>query len=251
MSRPPPASLLRPPRRSGRRLLARSGLVLASLAVGLVLGLSLRPGSVPGIVPPDATLGAGTPQAGVSMGPPDSAPPAQDATLRTETEALRRARMEEQARLEAATAARLAAEAQLAALQRDLAARATRREAAPPAPAQAQLGAPPTVLRLPRAEPAATSAQPRIVLHHRPGPAATEAAATMAAQVREAGFEVADVRTVAAAPSQRVVRYFHAEDAPTAARLAGRLGRGWAIQDFRAYEPLPQPGTLEVWLPER
>jgi hypothetical protein len=187
------------------------------------------------------------------MGQPDSAPPAQGADLRAETGALRRARMEEQARLEAATAARLAAEAQLAALQRDLAARATRREAAPPAPAPApvQLGAPPTVLRLPRAEPAATSAQPRIVLHHRAGPAATEAAAAMAAQVREAGFEVADVRTVAAAPSQRVVRYFHAEDAPTAARLAGRLGRGWAIQDFRAFEPLPSPGTLEVWLPER
>jgi hypothetical protein len=47
------------------------------------------------------------------------------------------------------------------------------------------------------------------------------------------------------------VRYFHAEDAPAAARLAGRLGRGWALQDFRSYEPLPSPGLLEVWLPDR
>ncbi|WP_431270035.1 hypothetical protein [Dankookia sp. P2] len=35
------------------------------------------------------------------------------------------------------------------------------------------------------------------------------------------------------------------------ARLAGRLGRGWAIQDFRGYEPSPGPGTLEVWVPDR
>ena len=54
-----------------------------------------------------------------------------------------------------------------------------------------------------------------------------------------------------ATPSQRVVRYFHSEDAPAAARLAGRLGRGWALQDFRSYEPLPSPGLLEVWLPDR
>ena len=59
------------------------------------------------------------------------------------------------------------------------------------------------------------------------------------------------VRPAPAVPSQRVVRYFHSGDAPAAARLAGRLGRGWAIQDFRGYEPLPSPGTLEVWLPER
>jgi hypothetical protein len=44
------------------------------------------------------------------------------------------------------------------------------------------------------------------------------------------------------------VRYFHAEDQAAAARLAARLGRGWAIQDFRAYLPQPAPQTLEVWL---
>ncbi len=51
--------------------------------------------------------------------------------------------------------------------------------------------------------------------------------------------------------AQRVVRYVHAEDATAAARLAGRLGRGWAIQDFRAYHPSPTPQTIEVWMPER
>ena len=56
---------------------------------------------------------------------------------------------------------------------------------------------------------------------------------------------------LSATPSQRVVRYFHSEDAATAARLAGRLGRGWAIQDFRSFEPSPAPQTLEIWLPDR
>jgi hypothetical protein len=48
-----------------------------------------------------------------------------------------------------------------------------------------------------------------------------------------------------------VVRYFHAADAAAAARLAGRLGPGWAIQDFRALSPSPPPQTLELWLPDR
>jgi len=38
---------------------------------------------------------------------------------------------------------------------------------------------------------------------------------------------------------------------PAAARLAGRLGPGWAIQDFRALSPSPPPQTLELWLPDR
>ena len=73
----------------------------------------------------------------------------------------------------------------------------------------------------------------------------------MAIQVRDAGFELSGTRAVSAIPSQRVVRYFRAEDAPAAARLAGRLGQDWALQDFQAYEPLPAPGVLEVWLPDR
>lgn len=94
--------------------------------------------------------------------------------------------------------------------------------------------------------------QPRVVVHHRAGSAAAAGvAAELAATVRASGFDVEDVRTDSAVPSQRVVRYYHADDAAAAARLAGRLGRGWAIQDFRAHEPAPPPGTLEIWLPER
>jgi hypothetical protein len=98
----------------------------------------------------------------------------------------------------------------------------------------------------------AAAGQQRVVLHHRAGSyAAQEAAGAMAAQVREAGFDLNETRAVTATPSQRVVRYFHTEDAASAARLAGRLGRGWALQDFRSYEPLPPPALLEVWLPDR
>jgi hypothetical protein len=93
---------------------------------------------------------------------------------------------------------------------------------------------------------------PRVFVHYRGGSSvAAEAAMMAAAQLREAGIEVVELRTVTAAPAQRVVRYFHAEDAATAARLAGRLGRGWAIQDFRSYEPGTAPQTLEIWLPDR
>ena len=99
---------------------------------------------------------------------------------------------------------------------------------------------------------ASNSGHRRVVLHHRAGSyAASEAASAMAMQVRDFGFELSGTRAVSATPSQRVVRYFRTEDAPAAARLAGRLGQGWALQDFRAYEPLPAPGVLEVWLPER
>jgi hypothetical protein len=81
--------------------------------------------------------------------------------------------------------------------------------------------------------------------------AAADAAAGLAAQLRDSGFILADLREVPSTPSQRVVRYFHADDAAAAARLAGRLGRGWAIQDFRTFEPSPAPQTLEIWLPDR
>ncbi|MDN3566064.1 hypothetical protein QWZ14_16975, partial [Paeniroseomonas aquatica] len=108
------------------------------------------------------------------------------------------------------------------------------------------------VLRPPRAEMASAAGQPRIFIHLRAGsPAAAEAAASLAAPLREAGFELGDLRPVPSTPSQRVVRYFHSEDAAAAARLAGRLGRGWAIQDFRSYEPSPAAQTLEIWLPDR
>jgi len=62
-------------------------------------------------------------------------------------------------------------------------------------------------------------------------------------------MDVPQLRQAPFVPSTPVVRYFHAEDQGAAASLAARLGRGWAIQDFRAYIPQPPPQTLEVWLP--
>jgi hypothetical protein len=90
----------------------------------------------------------------------------------------------------------------------------------------------------------------RVFVHHRAnsGPGAT-AAEEVAQSLRSAGFEVGAIRPAPFVPSTPVVRYFHDEDQAAAARLAGRLGRGWAIQDFRAYVPQPPPQTLEVWLP--
>jgi len=90
----------------------------------------------------------------------------------------------------------------------------------------------------------------RIVVHHRAnsGPGAS-AAEEVAQTLRGAGFDVPTVRGAPFVPSTPVVRYFHEEDQAAAARLAGRLGRGWAIQDFRAYLPQPAPQSLEVWVP--
>jgi hypothetical protein len=90
----------------------------------------------------------------------------------------------------------------------------------------------------------------RVFLHHRansrPGAAAAE---ELAQSLRTAGVDISAVRPAPFVPSTPVVRYFHDEDQAAAARLAGRLGSGWAIQDFRAYLPQPPPRTLEVWLP--
>ena len=125
-----------------------------------------------------------------------------------------------------------AAEAQLAQLQaqreREQREILARREAALAALPSVTAPLPRPQRSEPRAEPSAagTAGNQRVVLHHRAGSyAASEAAGAMASQVREAGFDLNETRAVTATPSQRVVRYFHAEDAPAAARLAGRLGR--------------------------
>ncbi|HYZ33869.1 MAG TPA: hypothetical protein VE684_16490, partial [Crenalkalicoccus sp.] len=81
--------------------------------------------------------------------------------------------------------------------------------------------------------------------------AASEAAQAAGQAAREVGFDQVELRATPATPGQRLVRYFRAEDAPAAARLAGRLGRGWAIQDFRSYEASPNSRLLELWVPDR
>lgn len=241
---------------------------------------AVSPGAtLPSASGPDPALQGGLPKSVLFGTPPrDASPmPAQPSDVPSprnaepvgEAEAMRKSLATEQARLESLAQARTAAEAQLAQLQAQVAQREilARREAALAAlpSVTAPMTPPPRPDQSPRAGTAAglgsgntggpaqhAVAQQRVILHHRAGSyAAAEAAGSMAAQVRDAGFELSETRAVTATPSQRVVRYFHSEDAPAAARLAGRLGRGWALQDFRSYEPLPQSGLLEVWLPDR
>ena len=263
--RGPSPPLLRPQRRwTFRTTLLVLALCLVGALGGVVVGLGLQPPRAPGQPPTQVTGSEPAVTPDITSALPDaSGPQAQLAALRRAVEqeqarldSLTRSRIaaeaEQQARLDALTRARTAAEAQLAALQRDIAAAqreatsASRREAPlPPIAAPAPLSRPPREAQL-------ASGQPRVFLHHRAGSAAgAETAAALAGTLREGGFDVPDLRPVPAVPSQRVVRYFHAEDAAAAARLAGRLGRGWAIQDFRGYEPSPGPGTLEVWVPDR
>ncbi|MBL6079396.1 hypothetical protein JMJ56_15360 [Belnapia sp. T18] len=252
--------------------MAPAGLVLAlaGLAGGVTLGLGLR--APPHPAAPVASL-APAPQPVPAPAAPAPAPAsaADAAALRAgvaaeqarldslrqarasaeaELATLRQSRASAEAELATLRQARTAAEAELATLRRDLA--AGRRELAanqPPTPQP--LAPPPRPLRLPETA-AAAPGQPRVYIHLRAGSvAAASAASELAPQLREAGFDLGEPRVVTATPSQRVVRYFHGEDAPAAARLAGRLGRGWAIQDFRNFEPAPSTGTLEIWLPDR
>ncbi|TDH61432.1 hypothetical protein E2C06_16740 [Dankookia rubra] len=281
--------MLRPQRRwTFRTLVLALILCMVGAIGGIVVGLGLRPPPTAPSEPPLAAGPASPPRTTGPAQPPPEAPPDRTAAEASAVEgrlaALRRAveqeqarldalirsrvtaEAEQQARLDALGRARATAEAQLATLQRDIVsaqrelAAVPRREAAPlppiagTAPPAAPAPAPPPA-RPTRETPAtapAAGGQPRVFVHHRAGSAAgAEAASAVSGTLRDGGFEVPEVRAVPAVPSQRVVRYFHAEDAAAAARLAGRLGRGWAIQDFRGYEPSPGSGTLEVWVPDR
>ena len=97
----------------------------------------------------------------------------------------------------------------------------------------------------------AAPATPRVFIHHRL-PAGTTAADALAARLRRAGIAVAAIRSVAATPSAREIRYFHSDDGSQAADLARLLGApAWRVRDFRGYPAPPRPGTLEIWLPDR
>ncbi|WP_052214868.1 hypothetical protein [Belnapia sp. F-4-1] len=256
--------------------MAPAGLVLAlaGLAGGVTIGIGLR--APPRPAAPVASLAPAPQPAPPPVAPaPTSTPAAPSAadaaalradvaaeqarldslrqaraTAEAELATLRQGRASAEAELATLRQARTAAEAELAALRRDLA--SGRRDLAAAQPPTPQiLAPPPRPLRLPETV-AAAPGQPRVYIHLRAGSsAAANAAAELAPQLREAGFDLGEPRVVTATPSQRVVRYFHGEDAPAAARLAGRLGRGWAIQDFRNFEPAPSTGMLEIWLPDR
>jgi hypothetical protein len=166
----------------------------------------------------------------------------------------------EEARLAALRAARQRLEQEVAALRqeaeerlRTLPGRKTVPEAGATAPAAPATGGGPAITQAvaPPAVPAEAPGRPlRVFVHHRANSAPGAAAAEEVAQtLRGVGVEVQGVRPAPFVPATPVVRYFHDEDQAAAARLAGRLGRGWAIQDFRAFLPQPPPQTLEVWLP--
>ena len=115
--------------------------------------------------------------------------------------------------------------------------------APPPASAPA-----PAVAAAPPGDPALRGL--RVFVHHRTNSSQGAAAADdVADRLRDTGVDLQAPRSAAFVPSTPVVRYFHDEDQAAAARIAGRLGRGWAIQDFRAYQPQPAPQTIEVWIP--
>lgn len=225
------------------------------LGAVLLLGLLGQPGRAPSLrplgagLPPGALAPAAMPPPALRADPPSQAAP--PASLAANIAA-------EEQRLADLRSARVALEAQLAALRQE----AEQRQRTPPAlkdGAEAGQTQPPIAAAgggRDRSEPiAASAADParqgmRIFVHHRansrPG---AQAAAEVAENLRGAGLAVTDVRSAPFVPSTPVVRYFHQEDQDAAARLASRLGRGWAIQDFRAFEPQPPPHTLEVWLP--
>lgn len=118
----------------------------------------------------------------------------------------------------------------------------------PPPSADAPAVPPPAAAPAPSGDPALRGL--RVFVHHRSNSSQAAAAAEdVTDRLRDTGVDLQAPRSAPFVPSTPVVRYFHDEDQAAAARIAGRLGRGWAIQDFRAYQPQPAPQTIEVWVP--
>lgn len=111
----------------------------------------------------------------------------------------------------------------------------------------------------PEAEPEpAIAATPRVFVHYSAEqPGAAEAAALVADSLRAQGFAVADIRAVPVRIDTASVRYFHAGDRATAEALHDAVGnalrgRGFSAGDLKSmagYDPAPQRGTFEVWVP--
>ncbi|WP_137179353.1 hypothetical protein [Roseomonas sp. AR75] len=171
---------------------------------------------------------------------PDTAPYTAE-QARARLDVLREEIALEQARLAALRAIRSRLQAELPAAEEAA-------EAALTDPPEEAVGEPPPAPPQPAPEPPRRG--PRVFIHHRASSAAGLASATdLAGALRRAGMTVAGVRATPNVPTTPVVRFFHTADRAEAARLASRLGRGWAVQDFRAFPSLPARGTLEIWLP--
>ena len=109
----------------------------------------------------------------------------------------------------------------------------------------------------PEPEPA-VAAPPWVFVHYSSEqPGAADAAAEVADSLRAQGFAVADIRAVPIRIATASVRYFHAGDRANAEALHDALGsalrgRGFSAGDLKSmagYDPAPQRGTLEVWVP--
>lgn len=249
-------------------------LLLAGGVIGMMLAVELLGDLPPRAAAPSAARPAAEPRSGAEAPLPAPAQSqeqeARRMQLNAEVSALRQAVQAERARLEDTARRRAEAEAALA--------------AAPPPPEQAEPPAPPPppaasapeplrpsapeVVPPPppppprvaaarpeptaRPKPEPSRAEGRVVLHYlADSVAARQAAEDAASLLRDAGVEGVELRASTAVPGQRVVRYHRAEDAAQAARLAGRLGRGWAVQDSRGFDPGGVARGLELWLPDR
>jgi hypothetical protein len=125
-----------------------------------------------------------------------------------------------------------------------------------PAPAEEVLVA----MALPRLLPERASVEPktpvrvgvgvRVFIHH----VARAAEADRLARLLPDGVVLAEIRTVRATPAAPDIRYFFADDRDAAERLAQALSRQTGsrvpARNFLHFRPLPQPGTLEIWLPQ-
>ena len=101
----------------------------------------------------------------------------------------------------------------------------------------------------------------RIVVHYAAADRdSAEVAKRLAEQLQRAGFGAGEASPVSFRIGSTSVRYFHAQDRGKADRLVaavqpflswnGRAAPSTPI-DFTDLRPLPQPGTLEIWLPGR
>ena len=255
--------------RVGRAILIGGFLLVTGGFTGVMLAFELLGDAPQRLV---AAGGVEAPAPRVGSGPAIADLQRQEASrmqLNAELVALQQAVLAEQAWLETLARQRTEAEAQLAGLL------AVPRDAMPPVSRQAPTPAP-TMAWPPPVAPAAPVVSPsgrppprgrqearpearaeprgegRVQLHYLAGsPVAQQAAQDAAAALREAGVEQVELRPALGVPDNRVVRYHRSEDAGQAARLAGRLGRGWAVQDSRGYDPGSVGRSLEIWLPDR
>ncbi|MGI9390938.1 MAG: hypothetical protein ACR2O1_12840 [Boseongicola sp.] len=87
-----------------------------------------------------------------------------------------------------------------------------------------------------------------IVLHVPNGVRQTDAQ-NLTTAATKAGFEIRKIRPASFSISQTNVRYFYKSNEIAARKLASAIdGR---LRDFTEFEPLPDPGVIEIWLEGR